>query len=635
MTRRLRTAAKTIGLRRILRSQPEFRPPESGRIDILLNFPDGPINLYQVRQWYGPLEHLAKKYSVGILCFQPESARLITQETSLKVVLANGSTDYREVEHILRPKIILYPNQNYSNYRILGLTDTEHVFICHGESDKIYMASNWVKIFNYFFVAGQASRDRLRRHVRNYDVETRTIAIGRPQIDLAQPAPIKKAGERTTVLYAPTWEGGRASMSYGSVASHGVEIITALLADPRFALIYRPHPRTGIHSATFAAADDTIRRLIVEANSATETPKHLVDDTPFGWQLDFADILISDVSAVTYDWLTTGKPLLVTEPVEPDAVMPEEGFIADLPRVIDRAASSIVATIDSVLDDDKLLRKYSWWADHYYGNRAPGASLHRFETAIERVLHEHDAAMKRMNAIDRPATQDSLPGPSKTQTLCNRDIPPTRRVRQLARLLKSSSCTDEDARFAARTRIPIESGRRALIVVTAMGEPEQLGPLSARLLDLEMINRARSLTIIVSNRSAYEFLRARTGLSLVIADSATTAEEIYTSLAPLLSLHFDQSKLNLREATHRALTHVFVGTDDDMSWINNRLRLFDVLIYPETICDQTIKERLINFPATVSFIPWGPSSEAHTLTATVLSICDKLSAHPTNEKWFR
>lgn len=614
-----------------MRSQPEFLPPGTGRIDILLNFPDGPINLYQVRQWYGPLEHLAKRHSVGILCFQPESAALIAQETPLKVVLTAGSAECNEVEQTLRPKIILYPNQNYSNYRILGLTATEHVFICHGESDKIYMASNWVKIFNYFFVAGQASRDRLHQHVRNYDVGARTIEIGRPQIDLAQPSPVQKTDGRTTVLYAPTWEGGRTSMNYGSVASHGVEIIAALLDDSRFAVIYRPHPRTGVHSAASAVADETIRRLIAEANIAAESPMHLVDDTPFGWQLDFADVMISDVSAVAYDWLTTGKPLLMTEPIERDAVMPEKGFIADLPKVTDRAASSIVATIESVLGDDKLLRKYSWWADHYYGSRAPGASLRRFEAAIDRVLHEHDAAMKHMNAIDRPSTPDSLPGPAEGRTLRDRVMPQIRRVRQLLRIIRRSTCRNEDALLATRTRIPIESGRRALIVVTAMGEPEQLGPLSARLLDLEMINRTRPVMIIVSNRNAYKFLRNRTDLPLVIADSVSTAEEIYTSLAPLVSLHFGQAELNLREATHRAMTHVFVGADDE-TWINNRLRLFDVIVHPQSISEHTIRERLIDFPATVAFVPWGPNSAAHAISTAVLSICEAVSTHPNNEK---
>ena len=57
------------------------------------------------------------------------------------------------------------------------------------------------------------------------------------------------------VWYAPTWEGDRPSIAYGSLASHGVAIIEALLADPSVRVIYRPHPRTG-----YASADASRRR---------------------------------------------------------------------------------------------------------------------------------------------------------------------------------------------------------------------------------------------------------------------------------------------------------------------------------------------------------------------------------------
>ena len=49
--------------------------------------------------------------------------------------------------------------------------------------------------------------------------------------------------------------------------------------------------------------------------------RHLVDSGGYGWQWDFADACITDVSAVAYDWLATGKPLLITEPA-PSAYRP-------------------------------------------------------------------------------------------------------------------------------------------------------------------------------------------------------------------------------------------------------------------------------------------------------------------------
>lgn len=615
--------------RRKMRRESKYLPPTSGQIEILLNFPDGPINLYQVRQWYGPLEHLANRHTVGILCFQPDSARIIARETSLKVILTAGHTNLAEIEQSVRPKIILYPNQNYSNYRILGLTSSEHIFICHGESDKIYMASNWIKIFNYFFVAGQASRERLRRHVRNYDVAARTIEIGRPQIDLPAPAPIPKPDNRITVLYAPTWEGGRTSMCYGSVASHGVAMISRLVADPRFAVIYRPHPRTGVRSPEFAAADESIRRMIADA---AEPAIHLVDDSPFGWQLDIADVMISDVSAVTYDWLTTGKPILVTKPLEPEAVMPEEGFLADLPTMSSQDATSVVETLIGILDDDDLLRTYSRWADHYYGDRTPGASLRRFEVAIDRVLCEQGAATTRGLTPDGPTQKIDPVGEVKRRSFPMPSLPAFQRSRDLLRATRRAFRKDQDAALAARTRIPVDDGRTWQIVVTAMGEPEQLDWLRHNLPDLALINRTHSVTVLVGNRGAYDSLASCTDLPIAIADSATTAEEIFNAVAPVISIHFDQAKLNLREATHRAMTHVYIGEIEDRSWINNRLRLFDVVIHPEEISSQSIVDELIDFPETIDFVPWGPESAAPTLASAVRSVADDAFLRSTKTK---
>src|SRR5699024_10991949 len=249
--------------------------------------------------------------------------------------------------------------------------------------------SNWVKVFNYFFVAGEASRDRLRKHVLNYDVDARTIAIGRPQIDIRHDSPLEKLPERRTVLYSPTWEGGRRTMRYGSVASHGVDIVSSLLDDDRFRVIYRPHPRTGMHEPEFESADRRIRSLIAEANEGTNQ-LHYIDETPFGWQLDVADVMITDVSAVAYDWLMTAKPLVVTSPSEPEAVMPDEGFIPELPLLESEDASDTAYILSALLVDEEQQMRLSSWADYYYGDRTPGSSLTRFVKAIQSVIDERD-----------------------------------------------------------------------------------------------------------------------------------------------------------------------------------------------------------------------------------------------------
>lgn len=374
-----------------LQRLPSYQRHAGRQFDVLLHFPDLPVNLYQVRQWYGPLEQLSRTRSVAILCYEPETAEIIRHETPLPVLLIRGGDpDYDRIRDVHRPKVILYPNQNYTNFAILRLNTCQHAFICHGESDKIYMASNWVKVFNYDLVAGQAAKDRLRRRLLDYDVDARTIEIGRPQIDVAYDPPHFFDSSRTTVLYAPTWEGGRTSMRYGSVVSHGPAMVGAILADRRFRLIYRPHPRTGIMLPEHGRSDQWIRRSIDEANASDPSAGHLIDESAFGWQLKAADVMIADISAVTYDWLTTAKPLVITRPEEETAVVDPTTFVADMPLVPAADAGDIVDILQSVMVDPEQIEKMRKWCGYYYGDTTPGASMRRFVDAVERMISERD-----------------------------------------------------------------------------------------------------------------------------------------------------------------------------------------------------------------------------------------------------
>ncbi|QDP96563.1 hypothetical protein FOE78_12180 [Microlunatus elymi] len=381
---------------------PAYHRHRNRQFDVLLHFPDQPVNLYQVRQWYGPLEQLSRQRSTAILCYEPETAEIIRTETSLPVLLIRGSADFGHVRDVHRPKVILYPNQNYTNFGILGLNTCQHAFICHGESDKIYMASNWMKVFNYDLVAGQAAKDRLSRRLFGYDVEARTIEIGRPQIDVEYSSPFFLDKSRTTILYAPTWEGGRTSMRYGSVASHGVALTEAILADRNYRLIYRPHPRTGIVLSEQRVADERIRGLISAANATDASAGHLVDDSPFGWQLSVADLMITDISAVAYDWLTTAKPLIVTQPEETSAVVDPTSFIADLELVPSGDAGRIVSIVQRALTDPAQLEQMQRWCSYYYGDTSPGASMARFIDAVERMIAERDTWV----GVDHPVADD-------------------------------------------------------------------------------------------------------------------------------------------------------------------------------------------------------------------------------------
>ena len=135
----------------------------------------------------------------------------------------------------------------------------------------MYMTTNQYKAYDYALVAGQAARDRLSRTLWDWDIDRRTIEIGRPQADHYSGTLPYVPDERTVVLYAPTWEGDRPSAHYGSIATHGETLVTTLLASRGHRVIYRPHPRSGVVDDEYGAAHRRIIAAIAAANAADPT----------------------------------------------------------------------------------------------------------------------------------------------------------------------------------------------------------------------------------------------------------------------------------------------------------------------------------------------------------------------------
>ncbi|MFS2280117.1 hypothetical protein V2S04_04765 [Microbacterium sp. OR21] len=360
---------------------------------IAVYFADTDVNMYQIRQWYRPLRRLADRHPVVVISRSPLGALALLQDDALPVAFL---PEIPELEAFLAEqdiRIVLYVNQNTRNFQMFRYGRRLHVFINHGESDKVYMTSNQYKAYDHALIAGEAARDRLADALWDYDVDTRTTMIGRPQADHFEGDPPFEPDERTVVLYAPTWEGDRESMAYGSVRTHGVALVEALVATGRHRVIYRPHPRTGVIDDAYRAAHQRIVSLLATANAADAAAHHVHDDGPeIGWQLTAADVAVLDVSAMIYDRLATGRPLLVTRPASREAKIDESGYLSacEWLRAEDVSAEG-VAEIDRVLVDADAVARLRRWSARYFGDTSPGAATARFEAAIDRLWEQAPA----------------------------------------------------------------------------------------------------------------------------------------------------------------------------------------------------------------------------------------------------
>ncbi len=371
-------------------------------MDVVFVFLDsGTQNLYQLRQWMQPLQRLSKIYSVGVL-YTSNFADEELWGSGLQAFRVDGQEGIAEFLKDQKPKILLYPNQNAKNFFALRNRYGLHVWVSHGESDKAYMFQNTLKRYDYYFAAGQAAVDRVARNIKNYN-PARIKLIGRPQIKDVLPVPSnyeKPGAEVKTVLYAPTWEGVTRATRYSSLDSHGVEIVERLIS-LGYQVVYRPHPLSGSRDAKIAEADASIRALLKSQNDSKSSKiRHYVDNSTFGWQLNELDLMITDVSAVAYDWLVTGKPLLITKPSDSKALVADvamfasfEPLAADSLQELDKHIAQATKLAATKAGDLQKLREY-----HYGKPRQDEDAA--FVEAIEQTLQSHSRHVASKQLIE-------------------------------------------------------------------------------------------------------------------------------------------------------------------------------------------------------------------------------------------
>ncbi|GAA3749492.1 CDP-glycerol glycerophosphotransferase family protein [Leifsonia bigeumensis] len=369
--------------------QGELEHPARGSVRIVLYFADPKVNLYQLRQWYQPLVELSKTWPVVVVSRSPSSMLRLIEESPLPVVYLRKIVDFENFLAEQDIRIVLYVNQNVKNFQSMRYGRMWHVFINHGESDKAYMASNQYKAYDYAMVAGDAALERLSHALWDYDVSKRALVIGRPQADYFTGELPYTPDDRVTVLYAPTWEGDRGSMSYGSVLTHGLAIARSLLADSRFRLIYRPHPRSGVTNPEYRQANEQIIGMIAAANARDSRAQHVFDENPaIGWQLGSTDVAITDISAMVYDRLATGKPLIVTRPSSPEAQVETDGYLGSAEWLDADAAPDVIAQVERVRGDAEALERLQHWVKYHFGDTTPGAATGRFHGAVQHLMGE-------------------------------------------------------------------------------------------------------------------------------------------------------------------------------------------------------------------------------------------------------
>lgn len=301
---RMRSAKRSTGLTPALRQVQEFLDEHQPEVILHLSGPGDAA--YQINTWLPALEGLDRRVLIVI-----RDMNLFEQmaATTLPTLGLPSASELLMLD-FASATVALYPSNTGNNIHLLRLPTLMSAFIGHGDSDKSASANPYSKVYDELWVAGQAGADRYRRSGLGVD-EDRYRLVGRPQVDGITTTPRIGDEQVPTILYAPTWEGVNPAQEYSSVRSVGAALVRAILADGRVRLVYKPHPFTGQRDARYRASHAQIVTLIHAARASSGIDHRVVGRGPLTPWFNRATGLISDISSVVSDFLTSEKPYAV------------------------------------------------------------------------------------------------------------------------------------------------------------------------------------------------------------------------------------------------------------------------------------------------------------------------------------
>ncbi|MEU3887799.1 hypothetical protein [Streptomyces sp. NPDC029041] len=212
--------------------------------------------MYQVNMWIETLEQLDRR---PLIILRERASFRYLGRTSIPVVCVPKADDVAQLE-LPELRVVLYPGNAGKNVHMLRVAEAKHVFIGHGDSDKLASSNRVSKVYDEIWVAGRAGRDRYQR-VRHAISDSAIVEVGRPQLSSIRLHADHVPGPLPTVLYAPTWEGWSDDDCHTSLIPMGVRLVEKLLAE-NVRVLYKPHPLTGKRSRGAAEADRAVRELL-------------------------------------------------------------------------------------------------------------------------------------------------------------------------------------------------------------------------------------------------------------------------------------------------------------------------------------------------------------------------------------
>ncbi len=225
--------------------------------------------------------------------------------------LVKNSTKAKILMNKLDTKLVVY-----TGFQLIFWGYSVQVF--HGASDKRYLLSHKrILLYDLLLLPGQKHMDKIKTKYK-LDNYKKFKKVGYPKFDKLMRNNISRKpifnNNNPTILYAPTWitEGSGTKLQFSdygesSLPLWGEKIIKAVAH--RYNLIIKYHSRIyDTHIDIYEGINKLIKDLKAEDTIKTFWDSNITE------YMAQSDIMISDISAVCYEWFHTNRPIIFANP---------------------------------------------------------------------------------------------------------------------------------------------------------------------------------------------------------------------------------------------------------------------------------------------------------------------------------
>lgn len=321
---------------------------------------------YQLGMWDKYFARIGRPYIVVT-----RSLKMMRSAQNVTEAPVINRPTLRSLETVITPslKAAFYVNNAGKNSHFIERREMTHVWLNHGDSEKPACFNPVHAIYDQIFAAGQAGIDRYARH--GVDIPRQKFEIvGRPQVEEIEraTAPIGDIAN-ATVLYAPTWKGPYKDTAFYSLP-RGEEIVSALLRRG-CTVIFRAHTL----NYRFPEARRMIKHIggLLDADGALSGREHLwgataEKDMSLEECFNLSDAMISDVSAVTSDYLQSRKPLAIVSVGRTTKQLEQDAPVSRASYIINDELSNLEEMIGNLLGEDPLSANRDEMRKYYLGD---------------------------------------------------------------------------------------------------------------------------------------------------------------------------------------------------------------------------------------------------------------------------